>query len=348
MVTERTKYTGISNIRYSTPNYDVDNDLLTDIEDVLSSGWVSIGKYVDNLEFVFQELYNVKHAIACANATNGLIIALKAAGWKNKRIALPAFTWPSTLYALECSQGNEPVFCDIDLDTWHMQLPSNHNYDAVLAVDTFGNQLVVETDKPIIYDAAHGFRLPLLGKRGLVEVVSLSHTKVVTAMEGGIILTNDDNIAEIARELVRLSARMEEINALVALNSMNCFDYQYKLDIIETYREYFEFEYTEQKILKTNASVYAILFETSHIRNVVKEFLKENGIETKVYYDPLKSGLPNTDFVYSRILALPLAISERIARRIAEMINEAVKNSPAPGKKYLSESYVDKYFHHEN
>lgn len=327
---------------FGSPNLIIDDNTFDEIKKIINSGWVSIGNHTETLENIFKERFKVKHAIACSNATTGLIIAVKAAGWKNKRIAVPSFTWPSTLYSIESNSGNTPVFCDIDEETWLMN-PPEEDYDAILAVDTFGNQcdLSVDSNIPIIYDAAHGFGLKGLGQRGLAEVVSFSFTKLVTAMEGGMILSNDDQFAKTATELRRLSGRMLEINALLAKKSIEYYDNTYKSEKynkIEKYLKGFEFPFKTQKIpTDTNYSVFSILLEDQNTRNSMMKELEKNDIETKIYYDPIVSGLKNTDYVYSRIISLPINkdIDEITQNSIIEIMNKVSESCDTPGKKYM-------------
>jgi len=273
------------------------------IKKIVKSGWVANGSYVEKLENFFTEQFNVKYALACSSCTQGLVIALQAAKIKNKRVALPAFTWPSTLYAIE-SSGNTPVFCDVDKQTWLM-IPEG-NYDVIFGVDTFGNQFETNIDKPLIIDAAHGYGLNKLGHRGVVEVVSFSFTKIVTAMQGGMILTNSKEIYTEARELRDLSSKMCEINALFCLNSLYSHEEKRNmlLRAIALYRKHLKIGKEQVGASDWNHSVYAILLNPIVRRRVVKLFEKEE-IEVKTYYTPLISGLPNTDWIYDRILALP-------------------------------------------
>ena len=332
------------NIKFGHPNINCNDGLIKKIEEVLDGGWVSIGIHMLALEDHFKEKFHVKHAIACSSATTGLIIAIKAAGWKNQRVALPAFTWPSTLYALECN-GNVPVFCDIDKETWliNEQYIGVHNKtEKAILVDIFGNQCGCDSfmKKETIIDAAHGYGLPNLGKRGLAEVVSLSFTKIITATEGGIILTDDDELAETATELRRLSGRMEEINALIAMESIKECNKNHKdsWKVIMKYAKHITVPYKSQTIpVGTNHSVFSILFEEPCVRNAVMTALAGSGVETKVYYDPLVSGLPNTDYVYQRILSLPIHEDViPVQDQIIEIINTSARGAKTPGKDYLT------------
>lgn len=337
-------------IPYNKVEFPNDKETLEEIQKILSSGWTSIGKWTEEFEETIRQRFGVEHAIATNNATQGLIIAIKAAGWKKRKIAVPAFTWPSTVYAIECND-NVSVFGDIHSDSWDLNLSSiGDNYDYVISVDTFGEDSSYGLDKAtVIYDAAHSFFTPNLGHRGLAEVVSLSFTKLLSAMEGGIILTNDDDLAETAIELRRLSARMLEINALIGLknlynltNNMNKRD-----DIIKYYRKNLDFDFTEQQRdnLDPIHSTFAILLPETYIRDEIALALTKANIEYKIYYTPMVEGLTNTDYVYSHIICLPsyALLTEEQVKTICEVVNTAA-NKKHPGINYLKNSgYLDNY-----
>lgn len=323
-------------VPYNKPNLpqldDVDIDEITNI---INSGTVSNSQWVEKLEELVRDRFKVKYVLACSNATNGLIIGMKAAGIIGKQVAVQSFTWPSTFYAIDCNRSH-PIFCDIDKYTWNIKdIPKEA--EAVIAVDTFGNECHIDTNLPVIYDAAHGFDLPNIGKRGIVEVISLSFTKNVTSMEGGLLLTNDLSIYTSAKELRRLTCRMEEINAYLALTSITRYDPEHKRKLIDNYRKNFTFTYMAQTCKNTNNSVFSILFEKSNIRNNVLMALSEAGFESKVYYDPLEIGHKNTDDIYSRIISLPTYKEiEQYQDQIIDIINKSAVDTPG-------HSYIQKY-----
>jgi dTDP-4-amino-4,6-dideoxygalactose transaminase len=306
--------------RFGRPTFRLGRDEHRAIRETLRTGWVSNGEHVRRLEQHFMDRFRVRHAIATSNCTQGLVIALRSAGLTGARVALPAFTWPSTLYAL-LQNHCTPVFADVDPETWLVDLASvRKKVDAVVAVDCFGSEAAVKAKVPVIYDAAHGYGLPRLGRRGLVEVVSLSFTKLPTAGEGGMILTNDARIAREALELRRLSARMLEFAAVVGLNSVTHYDATYlaKLQVIERYRKLLRVPFREQGVPRaSNYSVFSVTFDQKAVRDRVARALAERGFETKVYYDPLVRGLKHTEAVYERILALPTY--PEIARKVGQI-----------------------------
>jgi len=329
-------------IQFAKPSVKLSNKEFDEIKRIISSGWYCEGRYVEQVEDYFKTTYGVKYAISCSSATQGLVIALKSIGMeehsysRNNLVALPSFTWPSTLYAISCNQMR-PKWLDINIQSWDLSntvIPKyviknsviSDKIEAIISVDIFGNRSYVKADVPVIYDAAHGFGLKDLGKRGLAEVVSFSFTKPVTGMQGGIILTDDDMLAEYATEYRRLSAKMCEINALILMNEIKRRDEKLfeRLRLIELYRYYLDISYTEQVIKEdSNYSTYCILLDPDKRDRVAQKFM-ENNIEVKIYYKPLVSELPNTNYIYSRIISLPIysEIEDEIPR-ICKIINEA-------------------------
>jgi len=177
-----------------------------------------------------------------------------------------------------------------------------------------------------------------LGHRGLAEIVSLSFTKVVTGMEGGMILTNNDTLAETATELRRLSGRMGEINALIALDSIKNYEPSVTQFVINHYKKHISVPYKCQTIASdTNNSVFSVRFETTAVRDAIRIALEKQGVETKVYYDPLQRGHPETERLYNTILSIPTHTeASRHQEQIIEIINEVGRSARTPGMSYLT------------
>jgi dTDP-4-amino-4,6-dideoxygalactose transaminase len=210
-----------------------------------------------------------------------------------------------------------------------------------LLVDTFGSSaehFEGFAKEDTIIDAAHGFGNKFLGKRGIAEVVSLSFTKVVTGMEGGMILTDDDELAETATELRRLSGRMGEINALVAMQSIRDYAPSVTQFAVNYYKKHITVPYRCQEVLNdTSNSVFALRFKSTAVRDAIRIALEKKGIETKVYHEPLDHVHAESQKLYNTILALPThreAMQEQ--GKIIETINDAGRSAGTPGVRFLS------------
>lgn len=216
---------------------------------VLSSGQLTNhGPQVRKFEERLSELMKVRHAVAVCNATTALQILAKALNLTGE-IIMPAFTFIATAHAMDWI-GLTPVFADIDPVT-HTISPSSvqrclsANTSAILGVHVWGNLCDVESLQniadehavPLIFDACHAFGSSRAGKFagqfGRAEVFSLHATKLVHSLEGGVITTNDDDLAARCRRLrnfgitglteisdIGINGKMHELSAAAGLHSL--------------------------------------------------------------------------------------------------------------------------------
>jgi dTDP-4-amino-4,6-dideoxygalactose transaminase len=271
------------------------------LEVILDSGNLTNGPFCRELEDMVKEMYGVKHAVACSSGTVGLWIALKAL--KSRSVAAPAFTWRSLAEILP----ERVAWLDIDRETWLPRVEGWERVDTFIVNLTFGNvedySDIVPQESNLIYDAAHSLGGRLLDI-GNAAVFSLSPTKPATSMEGGIIITDDDRLAEKMIELRNICGRMSEIHAALGQVYLGRIGQSLsrRAEIWGFYRRRLPF--TPQKIkVATSYSVYGMLIEPEQRAKLIERI--KDKMEYRIYYEPLKSGLPNTDWVYSRILCIP-------------------------------------------
>jgi dTDP-4-amino-4,6-dideoxygalactose transaminase len=226
--------------------------LTDDLRRILDSGMLTNGRYVRALEEGCAEYLGVRHCIAVASCTAGLMLVLKAADVSGD-VVLPSFTFAATAHAVAWN-GLRITFADVDPFTLTLSREAAERVwgirtAAILATHIFGTpcdavglgQLAKRNGVRLFFDAAHAFGSfhagTPVGGFGDAEVFSLSPTKVLIAGEGGIIATNDDTIATRARTgrdygnpgdydclFVGLNARMSEIHAATALRSLEGLD----------------------------------------------------------------------------------------------------------------------------
>lgn len=191
----------------------------------LVSGWLTAGPKVREFEQLFAERHKVKHAIAVTSATTALHLALVALGvGDGDEVIVPAFTWVSTAnIVLYC--GAKPVFCDIDVKTFNIdpvQLKSkiNSKTKAIIPVHLFGLCADMDIIKeiagniPLIEDGAcaagAAYNNIPAGGLGSIGCFSFHPRKSVTTGEGGMLTTNDDEIAEYLSQLRNHGASISE------------------------------------------------------------------------------------------------------------------------------------------
>ena len=235
------------------PNIGERQQLLKRINDVLDSKWLTNdGPQVQELEKRIANLVGVKHCIAMCNATIAMEIAIRALGLTGE-VIIPSMTFVATAHALQW-QRITPVFCDID--------PLTHNINpgrieelitprtkGIVAVHLWGRPCNVEALEEIahrhglrlLYDSAHAFACShkgrMIGGFGDAEVFSFHATKFFNTLEGGAVVTDDDELAAKIRLMknfgfsgydrviyVGTNGKLNEVSAAVGLTSFDCMD----------------------------------------------------------------------------------------------------------------------------
>lgn len=257
------------------------------ISNCLESGQLTNGENVRLLEGKIKEMYNVEYCIATSSATMGLMLCLEYC--KDDIVKLPAFNWWSDKYALDFIKKTH-MYVDIDKETWLPKSACN------LYLNTFGNVGECEYEDTI-YDSTH-----CLGAKitdiGLAHVFSLAPTKLVTSCEGGLIITNNSEFAEWARERRDKMCRMSEVHAIIGLQYLAHLPeiLEWKRDVYHYYNAHLPGQF---QVIPNNSTYNTIAFINTEGLQIPEH------ITTRQYYEPLKKGLVNTDFVYSKIICLP-------------------------------------------
>ena len=185
------------------------------VEGALDRRWLSNdGPLVRELESAIEARLGVRHCIAITNGTIALEIAIRALGLSGE-VIVPSFTFVATPHSLQW-QGITPVFADIDADTHCLDPESVRNRitprtTGIIGVHLWGRPapvdelaaIAAEHNLQLMFDAAHAFDVSsggrLVGGFGRAEVLSFHATKFFNSVEGGAIVTNDDEVARRAR-----------------------------------------------------------------------------------------------------------------------------------------------------
>jgi dTDP-4-amino-4,6-dideoxygalactose transaminase len=265
-------------------------DLQYKLDEILNSGKLSNDKYVIVLENKIKNMYNVEYCLATSSCTVGLLLCLKY--FCLSHIQLPAFNWYSDLYDLQFLDY-APLWNDINKDTWLAE----EKYKAYsLYLHTFGNIGESYTPK-VIYDASHclGAKLKDIGA---ASVFSLAPTKLITACEGGIIITDEKLLYNKVLEWRNKMSRMSEIHAAVALQSLKYLDKikDWKKKVFNYYKKHIPGQFQKPALDHNYNTIGFLNFEKLKI---------PKHIEIKRYYEPLKKGLKNTDLIHKNIICLP-------------------------------------------
>jgi dTDP-4-amino-4,6-dideoxygalactose transaminase len=191
------------------------------VAETLRSGWLTSGPRTEELERRFAEYVGARHAIALASGTAAMHLSLVAAGvGPGDEVVTTPITWPATANVIvHC--GATPVFadvCDSDLniDPDAAAAAMTSRTKAILPVHLAGQPCDLDPLQalgvPVIEDAAHAtesaYRGRKIGALSLASCFSLYATKNVAAGEGGMVTTDDDEVAAAVRNL-RLMRRGE-------------------------------------------------------------------------------------------------------------------------------------------
>lgn len=192
----------------------------------LMSGWLTQGPKVAAFEKAFAAHHRVDHALATSNCTTGLHLILAAMGiGPGDEVIIPAFTWVATAnVVLYC--GATPVFADVDrrtnnIDPADLARRVTNRTKAVIVVHLFGLcadmdaiRAVLPTTVKIIEDAACAagamYKGLYAGGLGDAAAFSFHPRKSITTGEGGMVTTNDPQLAETVNMLRNHGASISE------------------------------------------------------------------------------------------------------------------------------------------
>ena len=203
----------------------IDKNELIEVKKVLDTGWLTKGPKNAELEKLVGEYLGVKHVICTSSCTTSLhlaILGLKLPvtnkdGEPNE-ILVADYTYPATGHAVRYC-GMKPIFVDIDPKTYNIDYKDmkkkidKKKTKAIIVVHTFGQSADMEKimkiankkNIPVIEDAACAlgskFKGQFCGTIGTIGCFSMHATKGCGVGEGGLLVTNDDEIAMRARSL---------------------------------------------------------------------------------------------------------------------------------------------------
>lgn len=343
------------------PNIGNRKRLLERINNILDNHWLTNdGPYVQDFEKKITKFLGVKHCVLVCNATIGLEIAIKALDLTGE-VIVPSLTFIATAHSLEWLKIR-PVFCDIDTDNWNIDPQKIEELitpktTAIMGVHLFGRpcnvkaleKIALKHKLKLLFDAAHAFGCSyndkIVGNFGDLEVFSFHATKFFNSLEGGAIVTNNDELAKKARLMrnfgiheyeilsVGTNGKMNEFSAAMGITSLksvakfisknrqNYLHYKKSLDGLRGVRL---IKYNEKEKCNYQYLVLEIVDEITKISrdDLMKVLWAENVIARNYFFpachnsEPYRSGskykkpcLPITEKISSRLLSLPTGTS---------------------------------------
>jgi len=238
--------------KLSLPDWD---EVGGDFKEIMTSGMITNNKFVKDFEQKLQVYLDVPNVVCCSSGSMGMIIALKCLKESGKmngsEVIVPSFTFIASANAIKWA-GFEPVFVDCERDTFNVDPQGIANAissktAAIMPVHTFGNpcdvktiaELALDRDIKLVWDSCEAmgakYHLRKIGSFGHVDVTAGSATKVFSISEGGMIGTEDGELAALMRKcrsatnfddlkFPGLSSRMTEFQAVVGIHQLPKLD----------------------------------------------------------------------------------------------------------------------------
>jgi len=308
------------------------------VMDCLNSTWISsVGKYVKWFEESFAEFCGAKHAVSCSNGTAALHLALMALGvGPGDEVIVPTLTFVATANAVTYC-GARPVFIDSEPETWNLnpdllEKKITPRTKGIICVHLYGHPVDMDPVLKIAYrhglfvleDAAeaHGaeYKTQPVGSLGDIATFSFYGNKIIVTGEGGMVVTNNDNLAHKVRQLkgqgmdrqrrywfptVGYNYRMTNIQAAIGLAQLEKADWhiQRRREIASWYYERLRevsglILPVEKEWAKNVYWMFSIVLDknTSIDRDEVMVALREEGIETRPFFYPIHTLPPYQRF----------------------------------------------------
>ncbi len=349
----------------------IDNEELEQLKRVIRSTFITENELTKEFEQFFLNYTGAKHAIAYSNGTVALFALLKSLGIADgDEVIVPDLTFIATSNSVLLA-GGKPVFCDMQgenlrMDLRHAEKIVTKNTKAILPVHLYGlaedmdaiNNFADAYNLMVIEDAAQGVGVRLSGKHvgtfGLAGVLSFYGNKTITTGEGGIILTDDDDLAKkcyrfknhgrdkkgiFKHDYVGFNFSFTEMQAAVGIAQTK------KLErIVNRKKEIFSGYYDELHGTKgitfspQNDQISPVHWFTNiYVKSAqsLSEFLLKREIQTRRFFYPLHlqpcykdirvkhNSFPVTEKLYAEGLSLPSSFSLQLSE--IEYIIKSIK-----------------------
>lgn len=361
------------------------------VKDCLDTGWISsAGSYVNQFEQQVADFAGAKYGVACMNGTVGLHIAQILSGvTSDDHVIAPNITFIATLNAIKYT-GASPILIDVDPASWQMDLnvlesflkenvivkeidgdtysfhkSTNKRIKAIMPVHVLGN--MGDMDK--LMEIANYFHLDIIedstealgsyykgkhaGSFGKFGVFSFNGNKIISTGGGGVIVTNDEELAKKAKHLTtqaKVSAmeyihdeigynyRLVNVLAAIGVAQMEEFPtlLENKRKMDQFYRTQLtgvgdiEFQAVSENV---DANCWLFTFKTKHMRQLLA-YLNDNGVQSRPFWMPMNqldmfkddifvSNGNQSEHVYQNSISIPS--SAGITQAEMETVVETIK-----------------------
>jgi UDP-N-acetylbacillosamine transaminase len=280
-----------------------------------------VGEFINRFEESVKNYVNSKNAIALCNATSGIHLALRSLGIENSQVAVSTFTFIGSVNPI-LYERNEPIFIDSD-EYWHMDVEllkkaiKENDIKAVVLPHIYGQvadidpilEVCKENNIYLIEDSAESLGATYKNKQsgtfGEIGVYSFNGNKLLTTSSGGVVVTDNNEIAKKIKHLstqakepefveyihkeVGFNYRMSNVLAAIGVAQMEVIDKRIakKIEIFEWYKEFLDEEFMpELSETKGTRWLTTVIFKDKNPFDVMK-VLSENNIESRPLWNPM-------------------------------------------------------------
>ena len=303
----------------------IDDRELSNVIESVKSGWISSkGSFISEFENKFSSYMGKKFSIATSNGTTALHLAVSALGIRpGDEVIVPDFTFVSPVNAVLYEHA-KPVLVDVEKNLWGIdpdliEKKITKKTKAIIAVHIYGNSAKIDEIRDIaedhnlflIEDCAESIGAKYNGKkvgtRGIISCFSFYGNKIITTGEGGMCLTEDDNINNRIRilrdhgmsqnrrywhEIVGYNYRMTNLQAAIGVAQLS------KIHTIIAKKKQIAKRYTEmlpsQIDVQSNDEMsdgvfwlFSILANNIKDKNRMVKVLNNAGVETRNFFYPV-------------------------------------------------------------
>lgn len=351
------------------------------VYDVVASGWISMGEKVEAFEDSFAEYVGADHCVAAFNGTVALHLALAGLNiGPGDEVVVPSLTYAASANSVLYT-GAEPVLCDVDRETYNVTRETIEPHlgtdtEAIMCVDMNGMsadydellELAAEYDVTLVADSAEAlggkYQDELVGSQAPVHVFSMYPNKSITAGEGGMVATSDDELAERLRVLrsqgeaeryhhveLGYNYRMTEMQAALGLSQLGRIEdvMEDKQRVVSLYEEKLAHLAPDVKrpvvpdyVGRHSWYLYPISLADHYDRDRVVDELEEQGIGTRTSFPPVhtqpyyvdrygykQSDYPGSYRAWEQKIDLPISpsLTEKEVDRVVETLR-GILNAP--------------------
>jgi len=354
-------------MRYPVAAPDLTGRELDYVTDCLRSTWISSsGRYLDEFERLVAAAGGKRHGVATCNGTVALHLALAALGiGPGDEVIVPTLTFVATANAVTYC-GAKPVFADCTPDTWCLSVESaarliTRRSRAIIPVHLYGHPCDMEAMRAfadehglwIVEDAAEAIGASFAGKPigsfGVASTFSFFGNKTISTGEGGMVVTDDDELAHRLRLLrgqgmeptrrywhsnIGYNYRMTNLAAAIGVAQME------RADALIGNRRVIAGWYSDRLAGTPGISLpverdralntywmFSVLVECPEVRGNVMAELAQRGIETRPFFYPIQE--------------FPMYRGHKTDRGCPMAANVSYRGLSLPTASYLTEQDVD-------